>query len=241
MIDKSSPIPAYYQLKEDVKKKISKGIWSVGQCIDSERELSKNYSVSRMTVRQALGELVQEGLLVRQKGIGTFVSEPKVKQKDMMSFSEIVSRTGMKLETKVLQFEEIEASNELKDIFNKDKIYKINRMRIVNGCSIANEIVYIPCDYLDIKDKGELNGSLYKVLEEEGYKIVNSETSIQALVMEDRYKNIFNTEELVPLLKTCSKNMTAEDKVIFIEEAIYRSDKYLLEVNISSKSEGKLK
>ena len=241
MIDKSSPIPAYYQLKEDIKKKISEGTWSVGQCIDSERELSKNYSVSRMTVRQALGELVQEGLIVRQKGVGTFVCETKVKQKDMMSFSEIVSRTGRTLETKVLQFKEIDASKELKDIFNKDKIYIINRMRIVNGFSIANEIVYIPCDYLDIKDKGELNGSLYKVLEEEGYKIVNSETSIQALLMEDKYKRIFNTKESVPLLKTCSKNMTAEDKVIFIEEAIYRSDKYLLEVNISSKGGGELK
>ena len=241
MINKNSPIPAYYQLKEDVKKKISLGVWLVGQCIDSERELAENYSVSRMTVRQALGELVQEGLLVRQKGVGTFVCEPKVRQKDMMSFSEIVSRSGMRLETKVLQFEAIEASKELKGIFNKDKVYKINRMRIVNGYSIANEIVYIPCEYLEVEDKNDLNGSLYKILENKGYKIVNSETSIQALIMDDKYKDLFSTEESVPLLKTCSKNMTEEDKVIFIEEAIYRSDKYLLEVNISSKSEGKLK
>ena len=85
MIDKSSPIPVYYQLKEDILKKIREGVWKVGQCIDSERELSENYGVSRMTIRQALGELVQEGILVREKGKGTFVCEPKVKQKDMMS------------------------------------------------------------------------------------------------------------------------------------------------------------
>ncbi|MCS4585722.1 GntR family transcriptional regulator [Clostridium perfringens] len=92
MIDKNSPIPVYYQLKEMIKEKIADGTWQVGQCIASERELTEAYGVSRMTVRQALGELVQEGLLVREKGKGTFVCEPKVKQEDMMSFSEIIKK-----------------------------------------------------------------------------------------------------------------------------------------------------
>ena len=95
MIDKNSPIPVYYQLKEMIKEKIADGTWQVGQCIASERELTEAYGVSRMTVRQALGELVQEGLLVREKGKGTFVCEPKVKQEDMMSFSEIIKKENV--------------------------------------------------------------------------------------------------------------------------------------------------
>ncbi|WP_032123639.1 GntR family transcriptional regulator [Clostridium amazonitimonense] len=241
MIDKNSPIPVYYQLKEDVKSKISQGVWAVGQCIDSERELAETYGVSRMTIRQALGELVQEGLLVREKGKGTFVCEPKVKQKNMMSFSEIIARSGMKLKTKVLEFEIMEDIEELKDVFNSEKIYRINRMRVVNGENIANEVVYIPCEYLEVKDKSVLEGSLYKILEGKGYTIVNSETSIQSVIMNEEYSKLFEVEKSVPLLKTYSKNMTEQDKVIFIEEAVYRSDKYVLEVNISSRGEGKLK
>jgi GntR family transcriptional regulator len=117
MIDKNSPIPVYYQLKEMIKEKITKGTWQVGQCIASERELTEAYGVSRMTVRQALGELVQEGLLVREKGKGTFVCEPKVKQEDMMSFSDIIKKAGRSLITKVLDFEVINTPDELADTF----------------------------------------------------------------------------------------------------------------------------
>lgn len=240
MIDKSSPIPVYYQLKEDILKKIAAGVWKVGQCIDSERELSESYGVSRMTIRQALGELVQEGILVREKGKGTFVCEPKVKQRDMMSFSEIIEKTGRSLTTKVLEFEVIDTPEELADIFTFDKLYKINRNRIVDEECIANEIVYIPVDYCGYIDEIKLQGSLFKILEEFGYSVDNSESSIKAVIMDDNYRRIFNLSEDVPLLQIISKTLTDDNKVLFIEESTYRSDKYILEVNISMR-EGKLK
>ncbi len=240
MIDKNSPIPVYYQLKEDIKKKINQGLWKVGQCIDSERELSETYGVSRMTIRQALGELVNEGILIREKGKGTFVCEPKVKQKDMMSFSEIVEKTDMKLENKVLEFETINTPENMEDIFPFDKLYKINRMRIVNGESIANEVVYIPCDYCGYLDKNMLQGSLFKILKNFGYDIEYAESSIQAVLMNEDYKKLFNINEDIALLKNVSKNIDSHGKVIFWEEAVYRSDKYVLEVNILRR-EGKIR
>ncbi|SHE45772.1 GntR family transcriptional regulator [Clostridium fallax] len=240
MIDKSSPIPVYYQLKEDIKRKIAEGVWQVGQCIDSERELSEGYGVSRMTIRQALGELVQDGILVREKGKGTFVCDPKVKQMDMMSFSEIIKKSGRKLETKVLEFKIIDNPEELMDTFSFDKLYKINRMRIVDGENIANEIVYIPCDYCGYINEERVRGSLFNLFEEFGYIINHSEASIKAIIMDDYYKELFNLDKEVPLLKTYSKTFTSENKVLFVEEAIYRSDKYDLEVNISRR-EGRIR
>lgn len=240
MIDKSSPIPVYYQLKEAIQKKITEGIWKVGQCIDSERELSETYGVSRMTIRQALGELVQEGVLIREKGKGTFVCEPKVKQKDMMSFSEMIEKTGRKLETKVIEFTKIDTPEDLLDTFSFDEVYKINRNRIVDGECIANEIVFIPVDYCGFVDEKKLKGSLYKILEEFGYSVDHSESSIRAVIMDDYYKEVFNVNEEIPLLQTLSKTINHDGKVLFIEESTYRSDKYILEVNISRR-EGKLK
>lgn len=240
MIDKNSPIPVYYQLKEMIKEKITKGTWQVGQCIASERELTEAYGVSRMTVRQALGELVQEGLLVREKGKGTFVCEPKVKQEDMMSFSDIIKKAGRSLTTKVLDFEVINTPDELADTFEVEKIYKINRLRLVDGEAVANEVVYIPCEYCGFVTKEDLEGSLFKLLEEKGYVIESTESALAAVIMDEELKTLFNVDKQVPLLRSHNAALNSEDEIIYVEDAIYRSDKYVLEINIS-KREGKLK
>lgn len=240
MIDKNSPIPVYYQLKEMIKEKITKGTWQVGQCIASERELTEAYGVSRMTVRQALGELVQEGLLVREKGKGTFVCEPKVKQEDMMSFSDIIKKAGRSLITKVLDFEVINTPDELADTFEVEKIYKINRLRLVDGEAVANEVVYIPCEYCGFVTKEDLEGSLFKLLEEKGYVIESTESALAAVIMDEELKTLFNVDKQVPLLRSHNAALNSEGEIIYVEDAIYRSDKYVLEINIS-KREGKLK
>lgn len=240
MINKNSPIPVYYQLKEDIKEKISMGIWKVGQYIDSERELAEHYNVSRMTIRQALGELVQEGILVREKGKGTFVCEPKVKQMDIMSFSDMVHKMGLELKTEVVQFEKLSTPEEFEEILLSNYIYKINRLRLVEGVVIANEIVYIPCQYLIDINEENLKESLYKILSDRGYTIDHSEASIQAVLMDEKCKRLFRTEKDIPLIKSFSKNISSDGKLLFIEESVYRSDKYILEVNIYRR-EGKIK
>lgn len=236
MIDKTSAIPVYYQLKEEIKEKISQGVWIKGECIDSERELSENYGVSRMTVRQALGELVQEGILIREKGRGTFVCEKKVKQQDMMSFSEIVKNAGKDLKTVILEFEIIDTLDNLKDIFKDNKLYKINRLRIVDEEIVANEIVYIPVNYINGIKKEELKYSLHKILEDKGYLVERAESSIVAVIMDKDLKKLFNLDKDVPLLKSNSTVYDVDNKILYVEDAIYRSDKYILEVNISRRN-----
>lgn len=240
MIDKNSPIPVYYQLKNDLTSKIAKGVWKSGECIASERELCEVYGVSRMTIRQAVGELVQEGVLIRIKGKGTFVCEQKLKQQDMMSFTEIIKKTGNELITEVLDFEIIETPEDFEDIFTLDKLYKIKRKRIVDKECVALETVYIPVDYCGYINKDMLNGSLFKILEGFGYVVDYSTSSISAVIINDELKEIFEVDKNVPMLKTISKTYDNKDKMIFLEEAIYRSDKYLLEVNISRR-EGKIR
>jgi GntR family transcriptional regulator len=239
-IDKNSPIPVYYQLKEDIKEKIDKGVWQVGQCIDSEREFSEQYAVSRMTVRQALGELVQEGILHREKGKGTFVCEPKVKQTDIMSFSEMVKKMGLTPKTEVRSFQKIQTPEHIIDLLPLEEVYKIDRLRIVGEEVIANEIIYIPCDYCGYIDEEKLRHSFYDILKEYGYSIDHSEASIQAVLMNEGYSDLFKTDKTLPLIKVFSKNITSDNRLLFIEESIYRSDKYIFEVNIFRR-EGKIR
>ena len=235
MIDKNSPIPVYYQLKNDLTKKIANGVWKAGECISSERELCEIYEVSRMTIRQAIGELVQEGILTRKKGRGTFVCEQKVKQKDMMSFTEIIKHIGKTLETKVVKFEIIDTPDDLQDIFMLDKLYEIKRKRIVDNECIAVETVFIPVDYCGHINEEMLTGSLYKILEGFGYVINNSNSAINAVCADDEIKELLECEANSPVLKITSKTFTNTDKLLFLEEALYKSYKFSLIVNISRK------
>lgn len=240
MIDKNSPIPVYFQLKEAILEKISKGYWKVGECIDSERELAEHYEVSRMTIRQALGELVQEGILVREKGKGTFVCEPKVRQQDVMSFTDIIEKSGGNLETELLEFKLIDTPEELIDLLKDEKVYKINRMRKVDGECIANEVVHISPRVCGELNDEMLKGSLFKIIEENGHFINHSESAIKAIVMDDFYKELFRVSKVLPLISTFGTTLDENNNILFVEESIYRSDKYILEVNISMR-EGKLK
>ncbi|RKX48976.1 MAG: hypothetical protein DRP38_03755, partial [Thermotogae bacterium] len=89
-LDRFSNVPLYHQLKEIIRRNILLGVWKPGDRIPSERELSKEYEVSLMVVRQALSLLVNEGFLVRKQGKGTFVVKSKIMQgpRRLRSFSE---------------------------------------------------------------------------------------------------------------------------------------------------------
>lgn len=231
-MDKNSPIPAYYQLAEEIRKKIDDGTWPVGQRIDSERVLSDEYNISRMTVRQAVGELVQAGILVREKGKGTFVCEPHIKQRNIMSFTEIMESLGIEFKTELVAFEKILADENMFLVLKEDELYKIQRLRIVKDIIIANEIIYFPRSFIPNLKKSQLKGSFYKLLDDIGLCVDNSEASVQAILPTDYYRGLFRFVEDVPLLKIESKNYTEDGTILFIEESIYRSDKYTLEINI---------
>ncbi|MCB9423261.1 MAG: GntR family transcriptional regulator [Ardenticatenaceae bacterium] len=74
-VNRDSPVPAYYQIALDLRQRISGGEWRAGNKLPAEPELAEQYNVSRMTLRQAMAELVKEGILVRQRGAGTFVDQ----------------------------------------------------------------------------------------------------------------------------------------------------------------------
>lgn len=78
MINKHSPLPIYYQLEQGIKEMIEKGQLQPGEMIPSEREWAEMYEISRMTVRQAINNLVNDGYLVRKRGKGTFVATKKL-------------------------------------------------------------------------------------------------------------------------------------------------------------------
>lgn len=235
MIDKGSLVPAYIQLKMILSSQIEAGVWKQGECISSERELSEIYGISRMTIRQALAELVQEGVLVKRKGKGTFVSDAKFTQKNIMSFSEMIKESDKTLENIILDFKVINTPKELKSIFNENKLFFINRNRVVDNEVIANEVIYMPYTLGKTLTKEELKHSIYKFLDSINQGVSYSESIINAILCNEEYRKLFKVNIDLPLLKIDNKVYNYSRRLLFIESAIYRSDKYTLEINISKK------
>lgn len=96
MINKKSKLPIYQQIQNEIKKDIDNAKWSVHEAIPAERQLAELFNVSRMTVRQAIQALVDDGVLYRRIGSGTYVSEEKVTENmdAVTSFTNLMLKQG---------------------------------------------------------------------------------------------------------------------------------------------------
>ncbi|MHB8061701.1 MAG: GntR family transcriptional regulator [Ruminiclostridium sp.] len=229
-INKKSPIPAYYQLKNKILEKINSGEYIENSLIPSERELSDSSGISRMTVRQALTQLVSEGTLYREKGKGTFVSKSKIAQTNVMSFSETVESKGMLPTTKVLRFEKIKAPDNIQKILeleDNELVYNVKRLRFANNIPVAIEEDFIPEKYCSNLDTHDLTGSLYKLLTEEySYNIDYLENIIEANKPSKEEKELLNITSSIPILKIDVVIHTDTNLKLLYENSKYRSDEY---------------
>lgn len=167
-----SSSPLYFQLKEKIKAEIERGKYPVGSKIPPEHEIEESYQVSRVTVRRALQELTEEGLLERKQGKGTFVSVPRIHQdlRDIHSFHEVCRKNGTVPGTKVIRIREIPADEKDMKELNLPKgakILEIIRVRSSDNLNVMLEINHFSMAYSYLEDM-DLNGSLYRILQEYG-------------------------------------------------------------------------
>jgi GntR family transcriptional regulator len=236
-IDKKSPVPAYYQLKNILLAKIESNEFAPDQPIPSERELSEILNISRMTVRQALSLLVSEGTLYRERGRGTFVSKPKIEQRNIMSFSDLVKKRGLTPHTHVLQFDKIFAGKDIIGILklnDGEQIYNIKRLRLANDVPIGIEEVFIPEKFCPNLDRFDLTTSLYKLFREEySYTISHVDNTIEASKPSKEEKELLSIHGSTPLLKVSSINFTQSGFMLYFERSSYRSDEYTYSVRVN--------
>ena len=169
-LDRSSPIPLYHQLKEILRAQIDSGNWKTGDVIPNENLIAQDYGLSRGTVREAMDDLVREGLLTRQRGRGTFVAAPKLEQGILSLYSvhEYTKQTGHVPGSQILEFVTERANEKVKEylhLSSDDEIYRLVRIRLVDGEPIMYDRVYIPvADFPGLKEKDIATVSLYEIL-----------------------------------------------------------------------------
>lgn len=169
MVAVSSPI--YIQIHNDIKRAIEAGKWAVGDRIPSERELSRNFDVSRMTLRQAIQTLVDEGILERQVGSGTYVANQKVQEKmsGLTSFTDLMLTQGKQPTSKTISYHVMNPSlseAEKLKLNEDDQVLRMERIRYGDDVPICFEVATVPEKLVDGLSKKEVTSSLYRALED---------------------------------------------------------------------------
>jgi GntR family transcriptional regulator len=230
---KSGPLPRYYQLKEIIRERIRSSEWSPGSLIPSERELCERYGISRMTARQSITELVNEGLLYREQGKGTYVGRPKIAQQllRLTGFTEDMRAREQRPGAKVLTAEmwpADEATAERLRIKVGQPVYRLRRLRLADSEPLAVEtscISFMGCERLLEKDLER--DSLYGLLEiVYDMPPMEAEQELEADLARDEEAGLLEVEVGSPILRTRRVTATRRNQPIEYATSIYRGDKY---------------
>ncbi len=234
MIIRKGPLPRYYQLKEIMREKIRSGEWKPGDLIPSERELGEQYGISRMTARQAITELVNEGLFYREQGKGTFVSRHKITQQllHLTGFTEDIRARGQRPGTKVLSAQVClvdETVAERLHIKSGEEVFYLRRLRLANDEPLAIEHSYLHfpgCERLAEDDLAQ--NSLYRLLEAKyGQPLIEAEQELEAGLVSEEESPLLQVAVGSPALYTRRTTYTERNQPIEYARAIYCGRKYV--------------
>lgn len=185
MLKQDAITPLYVQLMDELEASIRNGVYKPGDKIMTEAEMAREYGVSLITVRKAVGSLMEKGLVVRKQGKGTFVTKPKYSRnmKKLQSFTEMCEQMGVKPGAQVLENRLIMADKKVADrlgIEPGSNVVYISRLRLADGEPVQVEKSYFPLKYAFLLEEDLNNGSMFECLKEKaGAKVASSEKMIE--------------------------------------------------------------
>ena len=250
-LERDTGVPLVYQLSQIVRKQILDGIYGPNETLPTEEQMVKSFGVSRTTVRLALGKLVNEGLIRREQGRGTFVNpmglsamEPKPIARDMFdvkSTSNIIAMAGKQVGTRVMDLEVEEASPrvaEQLDLVDGARVFRIQRLRLADGVPLVLERIWMPYEIFPGLTEEDLHDSLYKaLLARTGVSLGAAHQSLRAVIATDAEASLLGVESGAPLMRVSGVTFSTEAVPVEVEESSFRGDlmEFIVELGTYSK------
>ncbi|MEN8243491.1 MAG: GntR family transcriptional regulator [Thermodesulfobacteriota bacterium] len=241
IVDPNNPIPKYLQISSWLQESIMMGRYQTGEKIPSEIELSQICSVSRNTLRQAIGELIDKGMLKKAKGLGTFVTASRPvalrhKLNRISSFGQELYQTGVLENTRVLDkgYEKPRKNVGQSLALNDDsRVIAVRRLRSGDNIPLIYEETYLPVDLFDGILEMDLTGSMYEVFTKKfGVALTRSEKIIRAVNLNKKIAGLLGLRTNSAALYM--ESVTYNDRNLPVEVlcCYFRGDKYSFEVEL---------
>ncbi|XXM71369.1 GntR family transcriptional regulator [Lysinibacillus sphaericus] len=222
--------PLYKQVANQIKRQIESDNLDKDDAIPSEQKLSESFNVSRVTIRQAIKLLVDEGILYKVRGSGTYVKQPKIEHDiyRLQGFTEEMESLNHVPSNQVLEFSmqlPEEAIREILNLKDDEKVFFIRRLRSGDGEPMILEETYMPVTLFPDLSVEVMTRSKYEYVEKKGYKIKERQGEILPHIPSKELRDILQMKDSSCL----AMNLCAylEDGIIFEYTKLYfRSEKY---------------
>lgn len=231
--------PLYLQIKDVLKHKIITNEYEVGSTIPSENELEEMFGVSRMTIRQAVNELVNEGLLRKERGRGkgTVVLSNAIADKlsTVKSFTQKMQEQGLVLKNKQINISLVNPEPNIASALNiepTDKVLSLSRIRMVNNDIIMYSISSVPAS-LELPFDAKLYDSLYQLLAAQNIQISHAEEYIEAMLADEEISRALEIPVNAAVLKRTRISQDQYNRNVEYTTTYYRSDKYKYVVELT--------
>jgi GntR family transcriptional regulator len=243
MFNTDTFVPLYYQLKLHIESQIRSGTWQPGDQVPSESVLGEKFHVSRTTVRQALGELVNQGLLTRVQGKGTFVAHPRIRQRltRLTGFTEDFQARLMKPASELLRQGKEPAGSRVASalrITEGTPVIVLERLRLADDLPVAMEIAHLREDLFPSFNAAEFpGGSLYTYLAETFNTIpTTAHQDMEAIGCPGPKARLLGIPKGGPVLHIYRTTFDQSGMPFEQVESFYRGDRYVFQAELTNEN-----
>lgn len=235
MVNARSPVPLFEQISMDLRRQIETGEVAPNEQLPSETELAAHYRVSRMTSRKGIDTLVNEGLVFRKAGKGTFVAPQKIPHgfSTRISFSAAMEKLGLRHETDVLSAEtkvpDAAISHELG--LRPDTVaVHIVRVRMIESDPVAIHTAWLPPRWAGVLSD-DLTGSLTEIMRNHGAVITRSTDTFEAVAASERVADRLQVEVGAPVVRVVGVGSSVDGEPLRCTDALYRADRFRFSID----------
>lgn len=213
----ANQVPVYIQIHDQIKNQIETGVWKVGDRLPSERELAVTFGVSRMTLRQAIQTLADEGILERKIGSGTYVANEKVQEKmtGTTSFTDIMESLHKVPSSKTISYFNSPASSseiENLNLTKGERVLRMERIRYADNVPICFEVASIPAKLVEGFSKEEITESFYHALQERGMEIGRANQTVSAVLASEQIADYLEIKRGEAILRLRQLSYLADER-----------------------------
>lgn len=235
-IDRGSPVPLYFQISRRLEEAVERGDLVPGERLPNEIEFAESLAISRPTMRRAIDELVERGMLTRKRGVGTQVANAQVRRRvALTSLYDDLTATGRKPQTRVLTFDRAHTDRyaaRALGISGEGPLVYCERLRLADGQPLAILRNWLPVRFNDITCRDLEAHGLYQLLGQRNGRPSVAKQRITAVPASAAQARLLETKRNAPLISMQRTAFDAAGHTVEFADNLYRADLYAIEVTV---------